>query len=96
MENVLLQISSPTLLVAMKEAHTKHINEACRLFRAIRNKQVATITLAASFTGLENPLVIASSEIPFEFADALHNYATRLIGERWLIENRLNKINAEA
>lgn len=85
--------SSPTppqKLLTDKINWLNHISsKAIAIFRA--NKATTKIILYANMAG--ETQVIVLSELPAEFQQAFHDYASRLTAERYVLETQLRELN---
>lgn len=84
MELAVLQNLSPTLLGGMILAHTKDIEQGCKAFRCDDSCLEITFTLRDG-----EILRFYFEELPTEFRQAIHDYTTRLISEKNLMETIL-------
>lgn len=89
MEKVLSKNSSPTLLVAMERALTKHIDPLVSIF----NSRKASIHISVDADDYDCPIEVFLGEMPPELREAFGLYATRLIAQRLQIQATISANN---
>lgn len=77
---------SPTLLECMLQAHVNEIKKGCKAFRDDDN-----LILELQYTSLNDggKIRLYFDTIPPEIRQAIHDYTTRLISEKLLIEQAI-------
>lgn len=80
---------SPTLLGRMQQKTAAQADKAMQVWRN-PSKDQAKLLISVDIDGVKTTLLC--DEFPKEFQQALHDYATRLIAEKLLIDEAMEEI----